>query len=65
MERRSKTGTLSSTLYAADNGIEILSGLDIDDQFSFDAAGQQATDPINVDSEFGCWARLGTRVDLL
>ena len=45
--------------YAADNGIEILSGLDIDDQFSFDAAGQQATNPINVDSEFGAgqdWA---------
>jgi len=39
--------------YAADNGIEILNNLDIDDQFNFDAAGQQATDPINVDSEFG------------
>jgi hypothetical protein len=39
--------------YAVDNGIEVLNGLDIDDQFNFDVAGQQATDPINVDSEFG------------
>ena len=39
--------------YAADNGIEIMNGLDIDYQFNFDAAGQQATDPINVVSEYG------------
>ncbi len=39
--------------YAADNGIEIMNGLDIDYQFDFDVAGQQATDPINVISEYG------------
>ena len=46
-------GDAQLDVYAADNGIEIMNGLDIDDQFNFDAAGQQATDPINVDSEYG------------